>query len=525
MENKFNDILQAELKKTGRSADHEYASIMKEKLALKEQEVRLREGLPFLYGWKWYQWAFDFYESTNKINLLCAANQISKSSTQIRKAINWATNIRLWPSLWRTRPVQFWYLYPTGKQAKIEFETKWKQFLPKGEFKDHEIYGWKEEFVNKEIFAIHFNSGVHIYFKTYAQDTSALQTGTCDAIFCDEELPLEHFDELMFRLSASDGYFHMVFTATLGQDFWRQVMDPGPGELEKLPHASKWTVSLYDAQKYVDGTPSHWTDEKIQLVKNRCSTHNEVLKRVYGKFIRDEGGRKCEAFDIKRHMKPDHPLPKDWLIYAGVDIGSGGKSGHPSAIIFVAVSPDFRKGRVFLGWRGDGIDTTAGDVVEKFRALKKDHNVPTMTGQFYDWASKDFFQIASRMGEPFIPADKAREKGEEILNVLFKNDMLFVYESPEIQKLAGELISLMKDTDKRKAKDDFYDALRYCVMGVPWDFSVITGAKPAGWSEPEKPKNRKEQEIEDRRNAFSQPKSEEEKLEDEFNEWNELYGS
>lgn len=524
MNGRFDDILQTELSKKGHSAQQTAEILAREKIALKEKELRLMEGLPFLYGWKWYTWAHDFFESTNKINLLCAANQISKSSTQIRKAIDWATNQEKWPTLWRQRPVQFWYLYPTGKQAKIEFETKWKLFLPKGEYKDHPVYGWKEEFVNKELFAIHFNSGVHIYFKTYAQDTSALQTGTCDAIFCDEELPIEHFDELMFRLSASDGYFHMVFTATLGQDFWRQVMEPLPHEEELLPTATKKTVSLYDARFYTDGTPSHWTDEKIQMVKSRCSTHNEILKRIYGKFIKDDGGRKCEAFDMKRHMKPKHPLPPNWLIFGGVDIGSGGKTGHPSAIAFVAVSPDFRKGRVFTGWRGDGIPTTAGDVVEKFIAMKKERKIVT-TGQVYDWASKDFFEIASRMGESFITADKAREKGEETLNTLFKNDMLLVYDDPELAKLAGELFSLRKDTDKKKAKDDFYDALRYCVMGIPWDWSVITGAKADNEPPPEKPMNDREREIHERRKAFTEGWDEEnDRIEDEFNEWNSAYG-
>lgn len=496
-----------------------------ELLALKEKQVELREGLPFLYGWKWYTWAREFYESRNKVNLLCAANQISKSSTQIRKCINWATDQKLWPALWNQKPVQFWYLYPTSKQARIEFETKWKQFLPKGEYKDDPIYGWKEEFVNKELFAIHFKSGVHVYFKTYAQDTSALQTGTCDAIFCDEELPLEHYEELMFRLSASDGYFHMVFTATLGQDYWRQVMDPSPHEEERLPGAFKQTVSLYECKAYDDGTPSHWTDEKIQQVKNRCSTANEILKRIYGKFIKDDGGRKYEAFDIKRHIKTKHPIPKGWLVYGGVDIGSGGKEGHPSAIVFIGVSPDFRKGRVFLGWRGDGIPTTASDVLEKFREIKKENNLVT-TGQYYDWACRDFFEIATRMGEPFTPAEKSHEKGEQVLNVLFKNDMLYLYDDDELQKLAGELASLRKETPKNKAKDDYIDALRYAAARIPWDWSVIGSDVPKekGNDDPDKPKNRYEQEVAERRKVFEAGNEDEQnRIEDEFEEANAMY--
>lgn len=488
----------------------------------KEKELTQKTELPFLYGWKWYGWAREFAESRNPINLLCAANQISKSSTQIRKCINWATDQKLWPELWNLKPVQFWYLYPTQKQVNAEFETKWKLFLPTGSMKDDEYYGYTIEKNKGDIVALHFHSGVHVYFKTYNQNADALQSGTCDAIFCDEELPFEHYEELMMRISASNGYFHMVFTATLGQDEWRRAMEPEEGEVEFLADAYKKVVSLYDAMVYEDGSPSHWTIEKIKMIEARCSTHNEVLKRIYGRFI-TIGGRKYEAFDIKKHIKPKHPVPRAWLIYEGVDIGSGDVSGHPSAICFIAVRPDFRAGRVFLGWRGDGIPTTAGDVVTKHIELKKENKIQT-TGQAYDWGSKDFVVIATRMGETFVKAEKGHDTGENTLNTLFKHSMLYLYDDPEIMKLANELATLKNKTLKKHAKDDFCDALRYAVMQVPWDFSVITGAAIERDEELEEPMNDMQRQIKDRRKAFEDDeKSERERVEDEFNEWNEAY--
>lgn len=498
----------------------------REVIAIKERQVRLREGLPFLYGWKWYRWARDFFESTNKLNFLCAANQISKSSTQIRKCIDWATDQRKWPRLWPARrPVQFWYLYPTSNQANIEFLTKWVEFLPKGGFKDDPVYGWQMEKKQGNVYAIHFNSGVHLFFKTYAQDEQALQTGTCDAIFCDEELPVDLYDELIFRISASDGYFHMVFTATLGQEFWRLVMEPGDKEDEKLPEAFKQVVSMYDCQLYEDGSESHWTDEKIQQVKNRCKTANEVLKRVYGKFILDDNGRKYESFDIKRHMKKPHPLPENWMTYAGIDIGGGGKT-HPGAIVFLKVSPDFRQGRVFLGWRGDECgNTTAGDIYNQCEAMKKENALnPVM--QCYDWASKDFKTISDRAGGGYIAADKDHERGEQVLNVLFKNDMLFIYETPALNKLAQELVGLRKETSKNKAKDDFADALRYAVTRIPWDWSAITGAKLLEEEEKKEPLNSMQQQISDRRKQFDDGQKDEnaaQEIEAEFEEWNSYH--
>jgi hypothetical protein len=494
----------------------------KEELALEEQKQKLREGLPFLYGWAWYEWAYTFFESTNKLNLLCAANQISKSSTQIRKAIDWATNVKKWPLLWRAKPTQFWYLYPTKDVAKIEFETKWKQFLPRGEYKNHPVYGWREEWQNKSLFAIHFNSGVHIYFKTYAQDEAHLQSGTCDAIFCDEELPTHHLDELLMRLAATDGYFHMVFTATLGQEYWRKAIEPRNKEEEIYPEALKIQVSMFDCLTYRDGTPSHWTHERISRQMKLCGSKAEIQKRIYGKFI-VVGGLKYESFEREKNMKPRRPgqqTPRSWSVYSAVDYGSGGKEGHPSAVLFVCVDPLFRSARVFRGWRGDGIQTTASDALLKMIELREKL---TVSAQLYDQGCKDLETIATSMGESLLPSNKSHEVGENIVNVLFKNQMLYIYEGdPELEKLATELSTLKKDTPKNKAKDDLADTLRYICAHIPWDLSWITGIDLSLVT----PEDRALTEVEERRKGFDEPteaERQEAEMAQEFEEWNELY--
>ena len=504
----------------------------KEKLLLLEKQDELRRGLPFIYGWKWYPWARAFFESTNKINLLCAANQISKSSTMIRKCSDWATNVPKWGSLWGHRPTQFWYLYPSNKQVEVEFETKWKQFLPSGVYKEDPVYGWDAQHKNGELFALHFNSGVHLYFKTYSQKLTALQAGTVDAIFADEECPTDLYDELIFRISASSGYFHMAFTATLGQEFWRKAMEPGPHEKENLPDAFKQTVSMYDCLKYEDGTDSHWTLEKIQEIKNRCKSDAEVQRRVYGRFVRDTG-LKYPTFNVRNHVRPapkglkGKPNP-GYNVYAGSDPGSGGDTGHPGALCFVCVDPTYRKARVFLGYRGDKVDTTSGDLVHKYIDLKKEGGFEVVDAR-YDFANKDFYNIATRMGVPFSKADKGK-KGEEVINVLFKNDMLFVDDDPELQKLVGEFLSLTHDTPKTKARDDFIDALRYAVATIPWDWSIITGEKPDGWEPDEPILSTEEQGIKDRRDQWdatlaAERRLAEDELAQEYAEWNEAYGS
>lgn len=495
-----------------------------EYLALKEAELSLKRGLPHLYSFPWYPWALDFFNSRNHMNFLCAANQISKSSTQIRKCVDWATDKTKWPELWPGKdPNQFWYLYPTANQASIEFEKKWKLFLPKNEFKNHPVYGWREEWKNKEIFSIEFNSGITVYFKTYKQGLEALQTGTVYAVFLDEECPEDLWDELVFRVSAVDGYIHMVFTATIGQDMWRRTIEPKDEGEEKFPGAWKRQVSMYDCSQYTDGTRSQWTNERIAQVIATCKSHQEVQRRVYGKFVKDSG-LKYPMFDIKRHMKARHPVPANWATYVGVDIGAGGEDSHPSAICIVAVRPDYREARVISTWRGDGVRTTASDVYLRAEEMIRDMNIYPL-GKFYDWASAEFEQISVRNGGGWMPADKKHEVGEQIINVLFRNDMLAIYEWEDGNKLAGELSSLTLDGPKRKKKDDLADALRYAVTKIPWDWSVITGATPESLAEkPERALSPMEREIIERRKQFEQGKHEEATLEQEFEEWNEAYG-
>lgn len=450
-------------------------------------ERKKRKELPHLYGYPWYPWAWKFYTSTNRFNFLCAANQISKSSTQIRKCIDWATDKTKWPTLWPGKnPTQFWYLYPSKPVATTEFYEKWEvEFLPRGKMKDDPVYGWEPEIHNKQIHAIHFNSGISIYFKTYEQEASQLQTGTVYAIFADEELPYELLGELRSRLNATNGYFHMVFTATIGQDEWRRTIEPMSESEELFRGALKLQISMYDCLTYKDGTKSFWTLERIKEIELECATENEVLKRVHGRFIVTHGLR-YPTFDRAHNVvKFGHP-PPGWHIYSGVDVGSGGEDNHPAAIVFVAVRPDYKFGVVFRGWRGDGVNTASNDILQKHTELLT-YEVPSQEGvlikkqfhpvlQSYDWQARDFFLVSSAAGVGFTPANKKRDSGQNLINTLFKLRMLAIAdEDVELTKLTLEIASLKSEEPKSRAKDDLTDAMRYAIMPIPWDFVGVAG--------------------------------------------------
>lgn len=489
---------------------------------LEERKKLIEENLPHKYGHKWYAWQRAFFNSTNKVNLLTAANQIGKSTVQIWKCIEWATNPALWPDLWDTRPVQFWYLYPDADTAFAEWSTKWLPFwMPKEPLKDHPQFGWEVDKTKREINSITFNTGVTVYFKTYGQNVHNLQAGTVHAEFCDEELPVELYDELIFRMEDTQGYFHSVFTPTRNQLFWYLAMECIGKPTEKLVGAFKTNVSAYDCLKFDDGTPGRRTVPQIEAAKKKCRNENEIKRRIFGRFVSEEG-RLVPSFDPVESLIPPREIPADWSIFSGVDIGSGGGTGHPASITFIAVSPNCDEGEVFRGWRGDDELTTAGDVFAKYLTERGELQVEV---QAYDSQAKDFETIADRSGETFQKAEKAQDYGYGLLDTLFKTRILRVHDTPELNKLAQECMTAMEKTPKSNRKDDFIDATRFAaVTAIPWDWAAIQKLIDA--PEPPKPLTPLQQEIKERRGDLDpKPESNWQEIEDEISYWNGEYGS
>ncbi len=436
-----------------------------EELARLKEEKRLRDELPHLHKFKDYKWSREFIESTDRMNILVSANQVAKSSTLIRKNILLATNKSLWPKFFPERtPTTFWYVYPDENKVNEEFDTKWMEFLPKGLSKDDSVYGWHTERQRNKI-VLKFNSGVSIYFKTWSTDN---QSGTVDMMSCDEELPEENYPELSMRISRYNGIFNMVFTATLNQPFWYQAIERIGHPDETFKHARKWQVSIPDhCRVYDDGTPSPWTEEKIQSQIQRCGTEKEILRRVYGRFITEEG-TKYASFSREKNVKPPIVVPNDWLYYSGVDCGSGGNN-HPAAISVIAVRPDYRYARLVRFWKGNKSErTTADDVLKQYMVLTEGLR---LTSQYYDYSNADFKIISDRHGFNFQRANK--DRGQDVLNVLFKNEMLDLEEGPHTDRLVVELMTLKETTSKTRAKDDGIDSLRYSTSFIPWDIPDI----------------------------------------------------
>jgi hypothetical protein len=280
---------------------------------------------------------------------------------------------------------------------------------------------------------------------------------------------------------------------------------------------------------FEDGTASRWTDARIQQVIDRCTSKAEVARRVYGRFVRDEGLR-YPTFDRQIHVQPYHEVPRDWDIYCGIDYGSGGLKAHPSAITFIAVNPGRTKLRLIRCWRGDNGLTTAQDVINQYIMMAKGIE-DRILAVYYDYSASDLGTIAGRQGLPFQKANKTRSDGITAINTLFKTGALILYEPVEGMtvdpsyletfKLVSELESLDAELTKRDGymTDDLADATRYTIMPIPIDWAAIPGGSHTTWRL--KKDNEEQASVDPRTGEVIMPKLDNDVL-DEIDFWDEV---
>jgi hypothetical protein len=265
-----------------------------------------------------------------------------------------------------------------------------------------------------------------------------------------------------------------------------------------------------------------WTKERIEAAKRSCMNENEVQRRIMGKFVVDSG-LLFPQFDEEKHVKPYHPLPAGWEIYAGLDYGTGGNA-HPAAIVVCGINPQHTQVRVMRAWRGDKQNTTAQDIVNEYLEITKGLNVSVA---YYDYGpgGRDIGTIATRLGLPFEPADKGNETGRAIIQSLLKNNAIAIYDSDDIGiqqvlqtgKLVDEFITGVEKSDKRAQRnDDLLDALRYCLSKIGFDWDAMT----FGVKEEVKPKAMTIDEM--RKQGYKEEESEL-NVEEEFEFWQEQF--
>ena len=465
-------------------------------------QERQKQLLPHLYAFNLYEWQRRFIECFDhtspyftpyRQSWMNAANQIGKSVCNVIKMNKMSTEIEKWAKWWPGwKPTQFWYLLPDYPTIEREVEDKWiPTILPSQELKDHPRWGWKLHKRNGKIWKLEWNTGLSVYLLSYSQQASARQASTLGAVFIDEEPPFEIMGEIAMRTAAAGahgGYISGVMTPTTGQEEWRRVFEEVGKDKEIYKNSFKQTVTLYDCMQFEDGTPSHWTEERIEDVISKLGSQAEIDLRTKGAFVAQEG-LVYEGFNAGENVKPVEQIPPDWMYVSGIDIGSGGKQ-HASGIIILAIAPDFSRARVIRAWKGTpdnvlswrsrhnkpgGPETSTGDILEIYTSIKRELQPRGWFGEFYDWASKDFQILAERAGLSVQKAEKGVDLGQGIINTVFKYNVLSIDETPENHDLVVELNTLRHGKTKTHSGsfDDLVDALRYAVTKIPFPMERI----------------------------------------------------
>lgn len=428
-------------------------------MAIKDEKLK-KDLLPHLYGFPFYKWAYDFFWDFSPNAFLCAANQISKSTTLQRKTINLATDPKLWPKIWGTPPREYWYMYPNFDFATNEFKLKWiPDILPRGEYIDHPTFGWKAFYERGKIHRVEFNSGIILFFKSYEQKVSAVQGSTVHFIACDEELPRQFWNEVNARRFACDGLFNMVFTATLGQKFWYETIECRGKENERFKSAFKLQVSMYDCLKYHKSrkkTP--WTIEKIKQVEDSCESRNEVLRRVHGRFILNEK-QVFSAFE------------KSKIIHSEQEIKNLAASHDKHVAVFIrddtaafcyfSVSED-RKFAVIHDFDFDRGSTTEIYTAYK-NFVKKGKKKPFL--KFVNKGQGAFSAVAEGGGDFFWETKPAKRDNFSTINALMATQRFFVRDGPGIEEFTVQC-ETFKHSDHEDREFAEYEIIGAVVTGL-----------------------------------------------------------
>ena len=451
-----------------------------------------REHLPHFFYKKLYKWSYDFIMTNNRKAFVCGANQIAKTSSMIRKAIFAVTSPHLWKNMFRRSPRTSWYLYPERKMMDVEWNAKWMEWMPQVPQSHplYEWYGW-EKIKDRQLFTgIRFHTGVELNFRFYSMGISSLQGTSVDDLYTDEETPEVFCKELKARLMATKGRWSSGFTATLGQQYWYDVIEKQGLPGERYPDAFKRVISLFDCLKYIDGSTGEvWpTVESIyDFIKEEIGDdEDEIKRRVFGRFI-PKTGLAFQSYSYDKVSVDTVNISRGLDYFLIVDSGSGGHLGHPTGILFLGVCPQRHIIFVLSAWRGDGIPTPNNFIIKKMMEMAGSFSLQAI---IYDNAAADFkLDVIDALPTiPLIGAEKKRDLGFGRVNTYLDVSAIKIpekrpmglpfWDREELGKLHEELRLTRRVENLSGQKvghqvDDLTDCLRYACMHIDLPLDIL----------------------------------------------------
>ena len=261
-----------------------------------------------------------------------------------------------------------------------------------------------------------YENGSGIHFRAFDKDHKILSNEYDSAAFCQaEEIPEQLFLMSLGRLSGSRMPVNMVLCEGNPANTWPKKRYRDRFAMKKLPKETLFLeVPTFENEKnlpkdYIQRLlaeyPKQWID---RYVYGGWDSIDEMVFNEYRP---------------SKHNIVGFEIPKFWNIIVGFDHGVK----NPSAILFIAVDTD---GRLYIF---DEFYGTAG--VEEYGAITRRHGKRTVvidsSTKAKDRDGGSLFDDLIKLGVIAIPANKDKMANIELINMLFRQDRLFIFTSCE----------------------------------------------------------------------------------------------
>jgi PBSX family phage terminase large subunit len=299
---------------------------------------------------------------------------------------------------------------------------------------------------------LRWKNGSLVVFKSYEQGRKKFQAAGVDIIQLDEEPPKDIYMECLARTSATNGQIIFSMTPLQGKTY---VHDDLYLKAPTSEHIWCETISYLENRFIPD-------EEKQVLIE--LYGEDEIPRRVYGLWTMLEGAV-WKELNEDVHFIPRFPIPRDWRRIRSIDLGYE----DPFCCLWLAESPkkeifvyqEYYKSATLLKDHAKAIQERDewGLADDKLDGLDQGIVASISDHERQERAELESYGIHTQ------PANKAVELGIQIVNRLFKAEMLYIFDDLEHTKQESRNYRYKPGTELPIKKNDHtQDPMRYGVM-------------------------------------------------------------
>lgn len=281
----------------------------KKKLLLLLKEKKERE----LVYYEPFEYQRKVHECTKKFRVFTAGNKTGKTYSLMREALWWALDCHPYLELPKIKKT----ILIIGVTMEETDQSLWQQnlmqWIPESKVSKIKRSG-------TYISEIHFKNGNVLIFKSYERGREKLQSINAHLVVMDEQPPVDCYEELVERVSATKGRLLLGFTPLkVDLELKRRLEALPPSEVEFFKF-SKYECPLY-------------TKEEIDIQVEGMHS-SAVRPRVFGDWA-SWSGRLLPAFNMEKNTCKPFKIPDTWRKAITVDPATSGES----AVCWLAEKP------------------------------------------------------------------------------------------------------------------------------------------------------------------------------------------